>query len=78
MTRRTVARGAAWSVPLVAVSVAAPAFAASGIIVNPVLRIDRVGRVDDSCRNSMVVTGLAPSTQYRYLNTYSRQRAVRG
>ena len=65
-------RGAAWSVPLVAVSVAAPAFAQSGIIVNPVLRIDRADRVrDDLCTNSMVVTGLAPSTQYQYLNTYS-------
>jgi len=71
MNRRTVTRGAAWSVPLVAVSVAAPAFAASDIIVNPVLRIDRADRVGDLCTNSMVVTGLAPSTQYRYLNTYS-------
>src|SRR5689334_20899470 len=30
VSRRSVARGAAWSVPLVAVGVAAPAFAASG------------------------------------------------
>ena len=30
VSRRSVARGAAWSIPLVAVSVAAPAFAASG------------------------------------------------
>jgi hypothetical protein len=29
-TRRTIARGAAWSVPVVAVAAAAPAFAASG------------------------------------------------
>jgi hypothetical protein len=34
VSRRTVARGAAWSVPLVAVGVAAPAFAASGSTVN--------------------------------------------
>jgi hypothetical protein len=34
VSRRSVARGAAWSVPLVAVGVAAPAFAASGSTVN--------------------------------------------
>jgi len=34
VSRRSVARGAAWSVPLVAVGVAAPAFAASGSAVN--------------------------------------------
>jgi hypothetical protein len=33
VSRRSVARGAAWSVPLVAVGVAAPAFAASGSTV---------------------------------------------
>ena len=33
VSRRSVARGAAWSVPLVALSVAAPAFAASGATV---------------------------------------------
>jgi len=33
VSRRSVARGAAWSVPLVAVGVAAPAFAASGATV---------------------------------------------
>ena len=35
VSRRSVARGAAWSVPLVAVGVAAPAFAAS--VINPVV-----------------------------------------
>ena len=34
VSRRSVARGAAWSVPLVAVGVAAPAFAASGSAVD--------------------------------------------
>ena len=37
VSRRSVARGAAWSVPLVAVGVAAPAFAASAPVPTPVV-----------------------------------------
>ena len=46
VSRRTVARGAAWSVPLVAVGVAAPAFAAS--VINPVVS-DHIGNVTCKC-----------------------------
>ena len=77
MTRRTVTRGAAWSVPLVAVAVAAPAFTASGFIVDPVVTVFSGGRVGDDpveCLVAVEVTGLAPSTQYSYLNSYSNQQ----
>ena len=55
--RRAVARGAAWSIPVVSLAVAAPAMAASGC------KLDVTGLLDwDSFTNGSTQTGKALTT----------------
>ena len=75
VSRRTVARGAAWTVPLMAVCVAAPSLAVSG---NPFTVVYTPTGTAGQFSVQLSWTGLEPSTQVTFAVTYSGSGGVEG
>jgi len=74
-TRRSVVRGAAWTVPVVAVATAAPAFAASSLVCTPTAECKLPGEGSNT-KDYAIRTGCVTGSPVATVEVYDNQAAV--